>query len=109
MISGTLSEWKNLKSYLPEVFSRAFAYLAAHGGDLETGRHEIEGSAFYVNVEEGMTRPASDRKFEAHARYIDIQLLLEGDERTDNTFPFFSGDFVEFLFFQVILVDMVAQ
>ena len=76
MISGTLSEWKNLKSYLPEVFSRAFAYLAAHGGYLETGRHEIEGSAFYVNVEEGMTRPASDRKFEAHARYIDIQLLL---------------------------------
>lgn len=83
MISGTLSEWKNLKSYLSEVFSRAFAYLAAHGGDLETGRHEIEGSAFYVNVEEGMTRPASDRKFEAHARYIDIQLLLEGDERQD--------------------------
>ena len=38
-----------------------------------------------------------------------VVLVLEGDERTDNTFPFFSGDFVEFLFFQVILVDMVAQ
>ena len=38
-----------------------------------------------------------------------VVLVLEGDERTDNTFPFFSGDLVEFLFFQVILVDMVAQ
>ena len=27
MISGTLSEWETLKSYLPEVFSRAFAYM----------------------------------------------------------------------------------
>ena len=38
-----------------------------------------------------------------------VVLVLEGDERADNTFPFFSGDLVEFLFFQVILVDMVAQ
>ena len=32
-----------------------------------------------------------------------VVLVLEGDERADNTFPFFSGDLVEFLFFQVIL------
>ena len=38
-----------------------------------------------------------------------VVLVLEGDERADNTFPFFSGDLVELLFFQVILVDMVAQ
>ena len=38
-----------------------------------------------------------------------VVLVLEGDERADNTLPFFSGDLVEFLFFQVILVDMVAQ
>ena len=38
-----------------------------------------------------------------------VVLVLEGDERTDYTCPLFSGVLVEFLFFQVILVDMVAQ
>ena len=28
-----------------------------------------------------------------------VVLVLEGDERANNTFPFFSGDLVEFLFY----------
>lgn len=51
-------------------------YLKAHPM-LEDGRHALENGA-YVNVGSGDVRDDGD--FEAHRRYIDLQLLLEGSE-----------------------------
>ena len=31
------------------------------------------------------TQPASERRFEAHRKYIDVQLVLEGEERIDSS------------------------
>lgn len=47
--------------------------------DLKIGRHEVDGSFFY-NVEEYETNIDTDKPYESHRKYIDIQLLLSGDE-----------------------------
>ena len=47
------------------------------------GRYEIDGDDVYALVMRYDTKPVSEGKFEAHRAYIDVQLLLEGEERMD--------------------------
>lgn len=42
------------------------------------GRHDFPGG--YLTYQEGETRPASETGFEAHRKYVDVQVLLEGRE-----------------------------
>ena len=45
------------------------------------GRHEVDGDDVYIMVSSYTTNPVnSDRVFESHKDYIDVQLLLEGKE-----------------------------
>ena len=50
---------------------------------LADGRHEIDGDRVYANVMSYETRAPEELKFEAHRKYIDIQILLEGEEFLD--------------------------
>lgn len=45
---------------------------------LETGRYEFPGG--YFMVQKGATRPIEEGTFEAHRKYIDVQILMEGSE-----------------------------
>jgi YhcH/YjgK/YiaL family protein len=47
---------------------------------LPPGRHEIDGDAVYVSVVETELRKRNDALLEAHRRYIDVQVILEGTE-----------------------------
>ncbi|MCX6029268.1 MAG: YhcH/YjgK/YiaL family protein [Chloroflexi bacterium] len=61
---------------------RAFEYL--HQTDLaalELGNHEIDGKNIYVRVQQYATRPQEQGVWEAHRRYIDLQVIVEGAER----------------------------
>ena len=40
----------------------------------------VEGDDVYIIVSEAETRPAEQVRFEAHRRYIDIQLVVRGQE-----------------------------
>lgn len=52
---------------------------------IKPARYELaEGN--FVNINEYFTKPVSDCKLEAHKKYIDIQLLLEGKEELHYTF-----------------------
>lgn len=51
---------------------------------IELGRYEIDSNS-YANIEEYETKKISDCKFEAHKKYIDIQMLLLGIEELDYT------------------------
>lgn len=42
------------------------------------GRYEFDGG--YLMVQKGTTRPILDGTFEAHRKYIDVQILVEGSE-----------------------------
>ncbi len=45
---------------------------------LEVGRYEFEGGFFMV--QKGSTKPLAEGTFEAHRKYIDVQILMEGSE-----------------------------
>ena len=79
----------------PEHFAAAFSYLrealdprhAVHARILavpegETRRIELAGGAFALE-QAYRTKPAADGRYEAHAKYVDFQVLVSGCERID--------------------------
>lgn len=46
------------------------------------GHYEISGDT-YANIDCYVTKPEEQGKLESHKKYIDIQLLLTGEERLD--------------------------
>jgi YhcH/YjgK/YiaL family protein len=47
------------------------------------GRMEVDGDRLYASVATYETGSREDRRFEAHRKYIDVQVLLEGEEFID--------------------------
>lgn len=54
--------------------------------DFEKGSYEIEGKDIFVNIVGYETCEKEDRFWEAHKKYIDIHLMLDGCERIDINF-----------------------
>jgi YhcH/YjgK/YiaL family protein len=78
-LRGNLQTWRSTPGI--RGLERAFEYLA--GTDLAAlplGRTAIEGDDVYVTVTEAGTRPPEQVRFESHRRYIDIQLVVQGQE-----------------------------
>ena len=74
---------KDLERYasLHPQFARAFdemKRILAEGA--EDGKIVLDGDKLFINVQSYTSKPESDCGFEAHKRYIDIQLILEGEE-----------------------------
>ena len=46
----------------------------------EDGRKVIDGDRLFINVQSYRTKEENNCCFEAHRRYIDIQLILKGEE-----------------------------
>ncbi len=62
-------------------FEKGLAFL--HRTDLATmadGRAPIDGDNVYAEVQSYVTKPASEAKYDAHRRYIDIQFVVTGEE-----------------------------
>ena len=76
MIIGSISELKNYEAVLPDLAAGLKAIENA--GQLEAGRYEFDGG--YFMIQKGVTKPLSEGTYEAHRRYIDVQILLEGAE-----------------------------
>jgi biofilm protein TabA len=47
---------------------------------LPEGRHEIDGDRLYAVLSKGPGRRRKDGMLEAHTRYIDVQVILEGTD-----------------------------
>jgi YhcH/YjgK/YiaL family protein len=47
---------------------------------LEPGRHEIDGDAVFALVSDYATKPRADGRWEAHRRYLDLQIVARGEE-----------------------------
>ncbi|MFC4601113.1 YhcH/YjgK/YiaL family protein [Cohnella hongkongensis] len=47
---------------------------------LDPGKYEWDGERMFLLIQEPQTAPKAERKPEAHRRYADIQLLIEGRE-----------------------------
>lgn len=48
--------------------------------ELPLGRHDLTESGTYANIQEYDTNPAVQGKYEAHRAYVDIQVVLAGEE-----------------------------
>lgn len=81
MILGDLKHWAREKQAFHPVIQRAVEYI--RGTDLannEPGTYEMEGRDMFAIVQAGVTAPKAERKSEQHAKYIDIQYLVSGEE-----------------------------
>lgn len=66
-----------LYSGVHPLFPRVFAWLREHGATAEPGRHEI-GDGAYASIETYAPHPF--RHYETHCRYIDVQVVVSGEE-----------------------------
>lgn len=80
MIFDKLDNAKKYESIHP-LFKEAFDYLLKTDfKKLENGKYLIKGEKLFALVERANGRDRSVAKLESHRKYIDIQLVLEGDE-----------------------------
>ena len=78
MIHDTLTQVERYTGLHP-LFGVAFAWLA-HNRHAADGTHLIRGEDLFVIFETAATHDPLTRRFEAHRRYIDIQVNLAGGE-----------------------------
>ncbi len=74
---------KNFASYsnLSEAaWKKVERFLAECPADCAFGRYEIDGDAIYAMIQDNETHAVFPEKLEIHKKYIDIQLLLAGEE-----------------------------
>ena len=85
MVLDTLARCDRYKPLHP-AFERAFEFLTrADWADLGAGaasarRHEIDGDRMYISLDRIEGRGREGARLEAHRRYIDIQLTIDGHE-----------------------------
>ncbi|MBE6556781.1 MAG: DUF386 domain-containing protein [Ruminococcaceae bacterium] len=58
-------------------FDAAQKLMAEHAAE---GRYEIDGERLFINVVSYVPKAREESVFESHRRYIDIQLMVEGEE-----------------------------
>ena len=64
---------------LNKGFREGFAFLMRSNlKELASGRHDIHTDRVFALVEDGKGRRREDAQLEAHEKYIDIQLVVEG-------------------------------
>lgn len=54
--------------------------LSADLNALPVGKHKIEGDDVFILIQEYETKAIDAASFEAHRKYVDIQLILSGEE-----------------------------
>ena len=65
------------------LLHRALVYARDVAAGVADGRIEIDGERLYASVASYDTGSRAERRFEAHRRYIDVQVLLAGEETID--------------------------
>ncbi len=79
MIYGTLDEIERYAAAIPR-FETVCEFLARDLGSLPDGKVVLDGDNAYASFATYATKPADGARFESHDRYIDIQLVLDGEE-----------------------------
>ena len=83
MFFGNIKQKDDI-THLEAPFLVCLQYVKTHDlSVMEPGIHEIDGKRIYVNICVYETRPVEERNWEAHRRYIDLQYMVEGEERID--------------------------
>lgn len=81
MIIGTLADSARIEPLHP-LFKQVFDYIKSHDllhAPLE--RIELDGERLFINNVLAKAKTEQEQPLEAHRRYLDIHVLLEGKER----------------------------
>ncbi|MCH5334585.1 MAG: YhcH/YjgK/YiaL family protein [Alistipes sp.] len=80
MITDSLKNASLYYSVNPR-FERAFAWLASvDTAAIEPGKYEIDGKEIFASVVDKELKKPEDAKLEVHDKYIDIQIIVRGEE-----------------------------
>lgn len=80
MILSTLQDCGRFEVLHP-LFKKAFDYVKSHNLlDAPLGRIEVEGDALFINNGNPECVKTEKQVLEVHRKYIDIHVLLEGEE-----------------------------
>ena len=80
MIYDSLDRFSRYAKLAPGVWKKIETFLAGCSPRSAAGRHELDGDRVYASIQEYETHAANPDKLEIHRKYIDIQLLLDGEE-----------------------------
>ncbi|CUO83826.1 YhcH/YjgK/YiaL family protein [Clostridium disporicum] len=81
MIFGNIKD-KERYNFIDERILECFKYAIENNlNKFSTGTHEINGDDVFVNVVSYKTTNKADRFWEAHRKYIDVHLMLDGTEK----------------------------
>lgn len=71
----------HLQAWLPDALRQAIEHVKAHvSEETPPGKYDIDGNNVFYMISEDTTEPLVARLAEYHARYLDIQIVLRGQE-----------------------------
>jgi biofilm protein TabA len=70
---------------LGQRFAAGLAWLVSFDATMPDGRVPIDGEDLFALVQSYATTPGSEKRFESHERYADIQFVAAGRERILHT------------------------
>ncbi|OCG13698.1 toxin-antitoxin biofilm protein TabA [Gilliamella sp. App6-5] len=80
MIIGNVNHLR-LVPYLPTKIMYSIEYIKDNvNSNTPVGRYDIDGDKVFFMVSDSRTRHIHDAKPEYHKKYIDVQIVLEGQE-----------------------------
>lgn len=80
MILGNLSDINETKFFFP-VFQKVLDYLKKKDLFLlKEGKHIIQGDDIFAIVMNYKTSPKNEKKAEVHKKFVDIHLIISGEE-----------------------------
>ena len=80
MILDSLSDYHRYVGIHP-AFPQAFHFLVYTDlASMSTGRHPLDGDRMYVSIDHRDGRGRDGARLEAHRKYLDIQLTIDGAE-----------------------------
>lgn len=83
MIVDYLYRFKQYTRNIPELFEAIKFAEKVRKDNLPVGRYMVGNN--YALVQEGTTRPFAEGKFEAHKKYLDVQIMIDGFEYMEYT------------------------
>ena len=86
MVFGNVKHLEEF-SFLDSSVRECLDYFNSHDlASYEKGSHEIDGERLFVNVVEYTTTTPENRFWEAHREYLDIHVMIRGQEQIDLNF-----------------------
>lgn len=77
-----IDQISNISKYRPIISDKVTEFLLQLSPDTQTGHYEIYEGVF-ANIDEYEPKLYESCKFEAHKKYIDIQMVLSGEENLE--------------------------